>query len=802
MKTKGKSKKLLSFALALVMMFSPIFLSGCFDGFFTSNSIGSNQNQQTQTNPTSGGSTGNGGNSNNQNNNDDENDNRQCLDYEEYPLFFKNYRITYSPKDSINRSSFNEAIDSQNSSIATKIIGALENEYKSETNNVFADEIDCDEIKVQDGSTNYYLIKQPKTNYVSDVNDVTVEYFSHQNAISTDVDQFDNVGWVSKNEDGGIKNTFANNIKLAELIILAGYQLNEDGTGEFDNEYNSHLDANRNVRNDDLTEIYKKIDHLGFTQSEMMQVQYFILNYVIGKNLVDLDNTRFVNAYYDGGVARVVKNNTYNRFLTDETYAMAFEETSLSYSDGSLLEFDTIEDSSVSNRDKINSTIGLCEYVVSNLGYASLQGFELSTDPYDGTRYFDVNMDYDFSTKNSGIGEGDKHSTTDGEYLNSGLKQAFSSIIYQNLIKTNYRDTGFNANFWDIDEDGNLLSGSGNSTVFANIGGIQRTLFSVKLPYFKNYFNTTYKIVNEIIFGKATDQTKQDWLMSHTSEYPYKNEYPTVPFTLFADYTNGDMLFDGKSGCAKMFSGYQHYQSMVLMPKQAVEVEDGALFITRELAEDEAYHEDGTTDGFGDFEMTVYVRYYDSTTQSFAMWEGEDGTFSEFYVLSTLTIKYEAFPENLNEPDEDDESDDDLEDDEEDDLDEAEDNDEDFEDDETGDDNQFGSNFTNITPNVVDFSVKDILKSAYNGGVQNETYLLDGFAEDSVLSKHKSTLVTKEKYGYLFNYVDTPDGKQVVCFDGKGAGAPSYIELIFSCPENAKFQFCFYPTVAYDPAVE
>ena len=423
-----------------------------------------------------------------------------------------------------------------------------------------------------------------------------------------------------------------------------------------------------------------------------------------------------------------------------------------------------------------------------------MDNFNLKTDAYDSSiKYFDPSrIDYDFATTDYSITEEEKHSTSDSDYLNSDLKQLFSQKIYEVLIKTKYRNSNFNANFWDYDADGNLLSGDGNKTVVATIDGVQRILYSVRLPYFKNYFNTTFKIVNEVVNSEASFETKTQWELIHGSAYPYDDEYPSVPLTYFADYDNGDMLFDGKSSCAKMFSGYQNYQSMVLMPQKTVELDSGALFITRQLAEDEAHFEDGSTDGYGDFELTIYARFYDASTQSYAMWEGEDGTFSEFYIIDTITVLFDAYEEGPEEDmEEDEEPDEDIPDDE-----------EDYEPDNPDDEeNDPGAGLTNLTPNVVDFSIKKILKSAFVNGTQVESNLLEGFDENSVLSKHHSTLITKENYGYLFNYVDTPDGKQVVCFDGKKAGAPSYFELVFSCPEDCKFQFCFYPTVAFDPQV-
>ena len=367
-KNKKCIKKILSFALALVMFFSPIFLSGCFDGV-TSNGIGSNQNQQTTPNNPTGGSAGgnSGGNSGettgSEQDDEEDLDDRESLQYEQYDDFFKNYRITYNPKLNIDRTTFTEELDKQNVSVANKIVSQLELEYKVGTKTIkdvnensievssslFSNNIDNSDLRIDDTNI-FYLIKQPKTDYVIDVNNSTLEYFSHEHAITEDNNQFGNTGWVAKDDTtGGILADYKTNIQFAELLILAGYTLEEDGSGDFDSEYRSHLDSSGKVRSEDFEDIYAKVNHLGFTQSEMRQIQYYVLNYIIGKNLVDYDNTRFVNVYYDGGYAKVVKNNNYNRFLTDETYATAMEETSSNFANGSLIDY-----TSTSNIDEIN----------------------------------------------------------------------------------------------------------------------------------------------------------------------------------------------------------------------------------------------------------------------------------------------------------------------------------------------------------------------------------------------------------------------------------------------------------------
>ena len=749
MKRKSVAKKICSFALSLVILFSPIFLTGCFEDLRPKqNSTTTNQN----TTPTGQTGGGNGGGSSSSSTPP-----KVSLSYGEYDDYFENYRITYTPTQDVERDGFNQELLSQNQDVANKILTKLLNSYGSSeesdedfdynSNPLFSKENDIKTIVAE--GYNYYLVKEP--NYLVNVNysqsEETREHkaFNHENAIG-------NIEDVSDAE-------VANRLQLAELLILNGFVLNEDGSGTFDTEYQSHLDSSGKVKTADFSALSNTINHLGFTQSEIEQIQFFVLNYLIGKDNVQTDNNRFVNVYYDSDSKEihVVKNSTYNRFLNDETYAMALNLVNGNQIKTSAVDYEIDETIEFSYDNGIfdNSLVGLCDYATEFLGLSSRNGFESFEPDVDEITYYYSNDDV-FVTD---VGSTDE--IQDG----GALHEAFSSAIYKSLIKTNYRNSDFDANFWNYDSYGNSHYGEAkiNKNVVVNIDGVQRTIFSIRLPYFKNYFNTTHKIVNETISSGVSVQTRDKWRETHNFEYPYDEEYPSIPLCYFADYDNSDMLFDGSGSCAKMFSGYQNYQNMVLMPKKLVELESGALFITRELAEDEAWFYNGTTDGYGDFDLTVYVRYYDATTGSFATWQAEDGTSSEFYVLDTITVKYVGYRDEVY----------------------------------LTEDATESTTVAILVPNVVNFSIKDILSSAETSNFQDKSPVLEGFEEDAVLSPHESTLISKENYGYLFNYVETPDGNQVICFDGQKAEAPSYFELVFSCPEDCRFQFCFYPTVAY-----
>ena len=757
MRKKSKLKRTLFFLLALMMTSSPLFLSGCFG----SSNTGSTTTNVQQTTPSTSGGGGGGTSNNNSNSNLNNNqENRRSLEYEEYDQYFKNYRVTYQTSNT-NRNSFNKEIYKQNNELSSSIASSLNSSYGS---SAMFSTVDYNIANIPTGSgennhllysseSNYYV-----TQYTHDGSDY-LQYFTHAASI----------------------NISANRLKIATTLILQGYNaVDENGSknNEFETQYNSLcsslLNTDGTAKNDSqfeetLTNLSNGITHLGFTDRDLEQIENFILHYVIGTSNVNSDNALFANCYYENGAVYVKyyangsssqRSSAFNKFLTDETYATGYLDDTQQ-----TLQFGLKSDLSGAGDKRLQ---GLLYYAGNYLASvkSTSQSFitnSLVVDAYDGAYSF---LDNAYTESNT------YSANTDCPNL--------TSAIYNKLIKIDSVRNSFNANIWNYDENGVENSENAGNFVIDDAGHV---LFSVRLPGFKNYVNTVHKIVSSET-SKAPSQTElNSWLLTHGYEYPYKDaetdsyiKYPNIPYTYFADYDNGDMLFDGESGAARMFSGFKLYQNLVLMPQSDVDVESGALFVVRKLVEDETHYADGSTDHSGDFEMTVYLRYYDAATQSYATWTDEEtGAITQFYKIGTETIDYNMYyTEDIDE--------------------------EALENAETDEEIENATSFkANYAPVTFDFSIKEILLSAQVNGSDNESWTLEAFDDGKELCLHNQELVTKDNYGECFREDYTPEGDKVVVYDGKSVGSSSYMELVFYCSRAVPFQFCFYPTVAYAP---
>ena len=740
MKSKGRLKTILTIILAVIMFISPVFVAGCFDFSNGSGNGGQNQGGGSGTGSGggtsgggSGGGTGGGGTSGGQHQ-----ETKPSLTFNEYNQYFKNYRITYNP-GLFDRDDFNTEIKNQNKAISTKILNSLYAEYgDNEVTTLFN----------QDVSLSFKSIEQNKDVYlayngaISKTTSTDRQYFSHNNSINPQ----DGTPWASQIKSDNSSGQIQDKLQLAEALILAGNNVVDAGqniSSDFDTLYKQYLNADGSVKQAEVNSIYAGINHLGFTDTEILQVEYFVLNYIIGKSLVAQDNTKFANVYFDFNDQTIKKtaDTRFDKFLTYETFAVGYLNQDSTISVG------------VSGKTLDAGTMGVLNYAVEYLKSATCNG-EGYKQSFGANRLLgDINLSNITATNIQTLTQVDN---PDGD---SDQTKAISTIL-DTLIKNKkikdgereeypfYRDKDFDANVWKYDTSGNTNSSNAGEVVKDSNG---HTLFSVKFAGFKNYTNTVHQIVNATIGAQASNQTRQDWESKHGSQYPYDKEYPNVPASYFADYDNADMLFDGQNGVAHMFSGYQNYQNMVLMPQKSVQLESGALFITRDLASGEVQDASGMADGSGDFDISIYLRYYDADSQSFATWDAVGGT-SQFYPLGTKTITYQSYKSD--------------------------------------------DNIKNIVPITLDFSIKDILASATTttGGA---SCVLNPFADTTKISLHKSTLITKQNYGYLYGFVNTPDGNKVVCYNGKAENSPSYLEIVFSSNASSKFQFCFYPTVAY-----
>ena len=766
MNKKNKLKRTFLFIVAMVMAASPVLFAGCsWLDFGHADQL----TPSSQTNPINpgGGSGNSGGSGDNTNPNptdsiyDPPEENE--IDGSDFNQYFQNYRITYVPGAEADRNSFYNSLADQNEKVADELVKGLFYKYGSgiTAENTFDGNIE--EINIENAHL-VYMYKDTDNNakysFVKKSDEGTE--LSHSNAINND-----NFAWKWNGDISNfISQSHKNQLQLAEYLILAGdYVINSDGTGNFvnqstyfnsydgsvKNEYLTKDDDNNEILNlEALSDVIAKIVHLGFNEDDQNCLSNYIFNYIIGKKLVDKDNTRFINAYYnnnnelkviydansensdikEGKIA--INNNvpaqqqkivSFNRFLTDETYATV-GQNGTKYDTATAA---TIQDGETTT---INRNLeGVYGYALEYLQLASqLRSFNLlgytSTAPSSNDRLIsDSNLSSNVDVSKPIYNElikkyGTKIKLVDGEYVKE-----------------------FNANVWGYDASGEINSQNPIDTVQIKVGTETYALFSIRLPYFKNYFNTVHSIISNTV-GQLSPAKKAEldaaWQLIRHIDYPYDSEFPNIPFVYFNDLDVDKMQLNEETDEVVMAdSGYQPYQSMVVMPEKPVYVKEAILFINgpKDMeVEDES------------FELTIYARYYDSETQTYATWLDENGNQSQFYKISTETVPINAERGDL----------------------EVE----------------------------VDIDLRTIISSAQIAGTERGSYLLDAFSEDNERVSQQ-TLISKENYGYWFNQVSTPDGATVVCFDGKATNSPSYVELVFYNPSGYSFVFDFTPDTSY-----
>ncbi len=675
MKKIGKFKKFLMILLSLVMLSSPVFVSGCFGDY------NSSYNNQDNTDfPISGGGSGDTIPEEQEEQSKYPKENE--LSEDDYPNYFKNYRVTYKPS-SVNRKDYDDSIKEQNSQVAEQIKTRLilANAYN---NGLFSQTLSF--IMVGDKYVSYKKTETDNTVTVS-IDDDYISYFVQtMEELSFDNDKF----------------------MLAEALILSGHYLtSEDATqNTFASFYDPYKDSTNTEQISNTTDTYiSQINHLGYTDVEIEQLTEYILRYIVGEENINADNELFYNAYYDVNRDEIVKitDSKYNRFLTDQTYF-----TDLVDKNGNPVECN----------DKLE---GLMYYAGEYLKKSS-QSKNFNHQELQGS------ISSNFVDASIGYEEGAE----------------IGSAIYEKLIKTDYR-TSFNANVWGYDQNGD---GVADDVVKYKVGSQEYALFSVRLPGFKNYYNRVYFTVRDLLCAKVTDANREEldaqWQLDHpfsTGGYPYAEVFPSVPFSYFDDFNSSAMLIDEETGDITMKgSAYQSYQSFMVMPEQDVYLASAGIILMGPLDYDTEEIE---------MNLTVYIRYYDAETKSFALWN-QNGETSEFYKVGDYTLP-------VNNPDD-----------------------------------------PYILIDEDECTLDDILSSAMINGTEKGDCFLPSFPQnEEVLTGSDATLITKNNYGYWFNYVSTPEGKQVVCFDGKSANSQSYLEYIFYTESDLPFMFSFFPAIAY-----
>ncbi|MGN1222071.1 MAG: hypothetical protein ACI4TT_02420, partial [Christensenellales bacterium] len=311
---------------------------------------------------------------------------------------------------------------------------------------------------------------------------------------------------------------------------------------------------------------------------------------------------------------------------------------------------------------------------------------------------------------------------------NSSIGKAQKNHIWRKLIDVN-ADGQFTADYWDFDNDGNT-----NYVLSEVVGNETWFLFSVRKQYFKNYTNTVYEIAKNLV---RAPENSDNTISYAQRQFNYDLKYPIVPASFFADYVNDDILLN-ENGIMNMPTGYKRYQSVVVMPKKTFNFEEFYMFLTRQV---------DTTGTTQDFDVTIFLRYYDATTNSFATWGG-DGGDSQFYNCGTVRVTQASELYEIDDP--------------------------------------------------ICINSLEILSSAKINGTEKGNCTLQAFSNLPSGNAKNPTMITKNSEGAkMFKFVDLPNGQKTVTYSSDYLSAEnrtSYMELLFATDNNNNFQFAILPT--------
>lgn len=540
---------------------------------------------------------------------------------------------------------------------------------------------------------------------------------------------------------------FRAKIQFAITLITAGYDISPSGDGRsayqqgcdyinsaFENQKQSQganiqLDAdNKTTALDSDAEIkkfyedieenlfsqYEKwIDHSGYTASEQQQIANYICDDVIGTSLVKRDNNRFVNvykpldenAYYQLPVSRDENlKEKYTRYLTDDNLNGAF----LSYQADGVYD----DDSGVCDigffKYKPNGSYG-----DSTTPESQLQTFmtylSYATRNADGSSDYEINKDFKFSDPTYSVPE-----------VGAQLFEVYDLNC----------DGDFYGDKYDVDGNGSYVKFSYEEeaqNVFGN-GTEPAMIYSIRLQFFKNYVNT----VQDIVISIAEKTTKVE---NADGEMEDELVYPRIPACAYANYSCGDLLANddpSSSSYGEMFhmrAGYQNYQNMVFMPKKNVTL--NSIWVSFKSNRD--YSDPG-------FEVVVYARYYDATTNSYASWT-QNGEETQFYNCGSQTVM----------------------------------------------------NYENGDFDFLEVDTSSILSSAKIGDKEKGNAVLSPFVNPKGMETYYETqIITRSSTGgKYYEYLELPDGNRVCVFNETKvpkSQKSSYFELIFSTALANEYQ--------------
>lgn len=798
-KTNGILKRIILCFVAVIMCLSPVLLSGCVpinpdnSGGSSSGAGGSGGSGDSGQGSGQGGSGSEGGSGSGQGGSGSESG--SSAGELEAANYLSNYKITYRPSDEDDVKEFMLDVKKQTNEVAFDIMRSLYAEYGFAINNaslagnslsVLTITIDANgtytqkyvdvlqdsllsktnplfssSIKVIDPTDP--LLERPLFNY--DIEQYYAKYFNHSKAIFEDYN-LDGTP-LSWRWNGGLTGSevafvdafdaFVNNLvyrkklELALLLIACGYDISPTGTNH--NAYTTNCATIDSLRaqyadNVDFYEacdqyVFEKyiklIDHSGFTSSEINSIAQFIQDEIIGTSLVDIDNTRFVNVVaYKGGLENIFHSidefegaswyNKYKKFVGEETFASIFD-------DGTVDALRTAEFYSSTSFSGLDAATQAVAEDLNNLTRAVQQMIVCQAQ--------DFVQDADNQiTKHSSVSIGG----LTGQHLTSAREQLFHRFIdtgSNNIVcaqswdvqaNKNKNDEVYTADFWDLNGDNNTTY-----VVSETYGIPTQTLFifSVRKQYFKNYCNTAYKIARQTTKAVADAEYKQNYKAETGLDFGFDIKYPVICASFYADYDNSEVLIN-ENGVMNMTTGYRRYQNVVIMPKQTFNLDEFCLFVTRK------------PDASGvvqDFDLTMYVRYYDAASNSFATWS-QGGKETEFYDCGSIKVNPVTQIYDIDEP--------------------------------------------------VYVDSKTILSTAKINGAEKGNGTLSGFANLPQSNSSNPTLISKHNNSSSFyNFVDLPNGKKAVVYNPSGIEEnqrTSYLELIFSTGNENYFQFCLMPT--------
>lgn len=264
---KRKSiKRIFAFVFALVMFASPVLFAGCslFDFGTTEPIPTQNTNNPSGSGGTGGGTGGGSTTPTTPTSNIYDPPKSDELSPEDYDDYFENYRITYVPGSDASKESFNNSLSTDVKSISNNILDLLMNIYGDSTDNGTVKNLFYNSIRsILDEDSNYLVAKINDNYYIAKTGDFNDRHFSYYNTIN-DCEDSSNDNLVVWNwntyafetddkklitAENFISQNNINRLQLAIYLILSGYELSENGTGNFVEKYKSYFKDNN------LTEI-------------------------------------------------------------------------------------------------------------------------------------------------------------------------------------------------------------------------------------------------------------------------------------------------------------------------------------------------------------------------------------------------------------------------------------------------------------------------------------------------------------------------------------------------------------------